>query len=155
MSDEKPTPKPLIPVLTERELKIASENKAWILEVQDHNDTEWMSWPYGEGLTLGGTDRAYGAYPHRYACPIMFHDSSFKQKFISMSYEPAFLMHHGECDFTLKLPKKEKRTVDFDTFMAEIKAKRAQGSTQPMANGKTATRTIGVNLKAVFEASLK
>jgi hypothetical protein len=153
MSEEKEKPKPLIPVLTEREQKIASENKAWLLEVQDHNDDQFMSWPQGEGLTLGSMDRAYGFYPHRYTHPIYFHDSQFKSKAYLASHDSCFEMYHKDFDFDMKGPKKEKTIESFDDVLARIRARHVQGSTQKVADDKTTTRTIGVNLKPAFEAS--
>jgi len=153
MSEEKPKEKPLIPVLTEREMKIASENKAWLLEVQDHNDDQFMGWPQGEGLTLGSMDRAYGFYPHRYTHPIYFHDSQFKSKFYLASHDSCFEMYHKDFDFDMKKPRKEKSAARFDEFLAKNRATHSQESTRKVQDDKTTTRTIGTNLKTVFEAS--
>ena len=122
----KPKAKPLLPVLTEPELRIASGNKNWLADQQKHNDHDFALFPLGD-RGLNCMEKAYGVYAHRNASPIMFHDPDFKTKFMSFEGDEKFHMYAGEWDFSMKgMPKDKSQGFseqDFNTKLAEFHAR--------------------------------
>lgn len=124
---------PLLPTLTEPQIRIASDNKSWLLEQQKHNDYDFALFPLGDrGLNF--MEKAYGVYAHRYASPIMFHDPEFKTKFMSFEGDEVFHMYAGEWDFSMKGPAKDKTSgydgKMFEVKLAEFRQRMAQRSTK-------------------------
>jgi hypothetical protein len=129
----KPKEKPLLPVLTEPEIRIANGNKNWLADQQEHNDYDFALFPLGDrGLNF--IEKAFGAYPHRNASPIMFHDPNFKAEFMGFEGDETFHRYAGEWDFSMKgTPKDKSQELSeqmFNEKLAEFHQRVASESTR-------------------------